>query len=114
MSAMKMYRPGIVASIKLFIAEEHEYLRAEFRELNPEMESFRYTKEQKKWAINKALEIGVRATARILYLERKTIQRWLKESGTTVRRCPGWVFSWADQRNKRRKKWERIKARRGY
>jgi len=108
-----MYNPGLMASIKLFIAEENEYLRAEFICLNPD-ESFRYTKEQKNWAINKALEIGVRATARILYLERKTIQRWLRESGTTVRRCPRWVYGWADQRNKRREKWERIKARRGY
>jgi len=114
MRVMKMYRSGIVASIKLFIAEEHEYLRAEFRDLNPDMESFRYTKEQKEWAINKALEIGIRGTTRILHLERKTIQRWLRESGTTVRRCPGWVYEWADQRNKRREKWKRIKARRRY
>jgi len=113
MSAMKMYRPGIAASIKAFIADENAYLRAEFRDLNPE-ESFRYTKEQKKWAINKALEIGVRATSRMLHLERKTIKRWLRASGTKVRRCPGWVYEWADQRNKRREKWKRIKARRGY
>lgn len=109
-----MYKPGLMASIKTFIAEENAYLRAEFRDLNPEMESKRYTQEQKGWAINKAGEIGVRATARILYLQRKTIQRWLRESGTTVRRCPGWVYEWADQRNKRREKWKRIKARRGY
>ena len=111
---MKIYNPGLMASIKAFIAEKNESDRSEFISLNPDMESFRYTQEQKDWAINKAGEIGVRATARILYLQRKTIQRWLRESGTTVRRCPEWVYEWADQRNKRREKWERIKARRGY
>ncbi len=109
-----MYKPGGVASIKIFIAEENAYLRAEFRDLNPKRESKRYTQEQKDWAINKAVEIGVRATAKLLSLQRKTIQRWLRESGITVRRCPGWVYDWAYWRNKRRKKWERIKASRGY
>jgi hypothetical protein len=109
-----MHNPGLLASIKTFIAGENEYLRVEFICLNPEADSKRYTKEQKDWAISKAVEIGVRATARLLSLQRKTIQRWLRESGTTVRRCPGWVYGWADQRNRRREKWKMIKARRGY
>ena len=111
---MKMHNPGLMASIKIFIAEANADLRAEFICLNPEMENERYTQEQKDWAISKAVEIGVRATAKLLSLQRKTIQRWLRESGTMVRRCPGWVYGWVDQRNKRREKWERIKARRGY
>lgn len=110
---MKIYNPGLMGAVKAFIAENNEDLRAEFRGLNPD-ESFRYTQEQKDWAISKALEIGVRATSRMLHLERKTIKRWLRASGTKVRRCPGWVYEWADQRNKRREKWKRIKARRGY
>ena len=111
---MKMYEPGAMASIKLLIEEENECLRAEFRGLNPNLKSKRYTQEQKEWATNKAMEIGVRATARLLSLQRKSIQRWLRESGVTVRRCPGWVYEWANQRNKRREKWGRIRANRGY
>lgn len=113
---MKMYKPGGVAFIKLFIAEENAYLRAEFENLgsNPKRKSKRYAQKQKDWATNKAVEIGVRATARLLALQRKTIQRWLRKRGIMVGRCPGWVYGWADQRNKRRGKWERIKARRGY
>ena len=111
---MKMYEPGGMASIKILIAEQNEDLRAEFLGLNPKTESFRYTQEQREWAMNKAVEIGVRATARLLSLQRKTIQRWLRKSGVNVRRCPGWVKEWANQRNKRREKWGRIKANRGY
>lgn len=105
---MKMYQPGLMAAIKQFIAEENEDLRAEFLGLNPE-DTFRYTQEQKDWAINKAVDIGIRATSRMLHLERNTIKRWLRESGITVRRCPEWVYEWAGQRKRRREKWKRIK-----
>ena len=111
---MKMYSPGLMGSIRSFIEDENESLRYEFRALNPKRKSWRYTESQKGWAINKAKEIGVRATARLLSLQRKTIQRWLRESGVTVRRCPGWVYDWTYWRKKRREKWERIKAYRGY
>ena len=111
---MKMYEPGVMASIKLLIEEENEFQRAEFESLGPKVKTRRYTQAQKEWAINKAVEIGVRATARLLSLQRKTIQRWLRKSGVNVRRCPGWVKEWANQRNKRREKWGRIKANRGY
>lgn len=100
--------------LKVCIEEENENSRYEFKALNPKRNSWRYTRTQKDWAINKALEIGVRATSRLLLLQRKTIQRWLRESGVTVRRCPEWVYDWAYWRNKRREKWDRLKAYRGY
>jgi hypothetical protein len=47
-------------------------------------------------------------------MPRRTIQRWLRANGIAVKRCPDWVYSWAYWRNKRREKWDRIKAFRGY
>jgi hypothetical protein len=111
---MKIYDPGRAAYIKTLVEEENAYLRAEFRYLNLNRETNRYTQEQKGWATDKAMEIGVRATARLLSLQRKTIQRWLRERGVKVRRCPRWVYEWAHWRKKRRQKWERIRAYRRY
>ena len=99
--------------IRQMIRELNEDIRSEFECLGYEEESFRYTDEQKNFAINLAQEKGVRATARILALQRKTIQRWLRAEGIRVKRCPNWVFEWAYWRNKRREKWGRIRLRRG-
>jgi len=93
--------------IRASIIEEKLNKREEFRALGSGKK--RYTEEQKEYAINKAQEIGVRATARLLQLYRKTIQRWLRAKGTRVKRCPDWVYNWAYWRRKRREKWERIK-----
>lgn len=93
--------------IRAFIEEEILNKRAEFRSLGSGKK--RYTEEQKEYAINKAQEIGVRATARLLLLPRKTIQRWLRVKGTQVKRCPSWVYDWAHWRRKRRENWERRK-----
>ena len=55
-------------------------------------------------------EYGVRATARILDLPRRTLQRWCRAEGMAAARCPEWVYSWAAKRRKRRRFW----AREGY
>lgn len=70
----------------------------------------RYTPKQKEYAINMVRDKGVRATARILGLHRKTLQRWLRAERIHVERCPDWVFEWAYWRRKRNEKWERIKS----
>jgi transposase-like protein len=107
---MKLYDPGLMAFKRSMIEDENAYLRAEFRALNQKRRSRRYTPKQKEWAINKAVEIGVRATARLLEVERKTIQRWLRKRGIRVRRAPSWVYEWAETRKRRREKWARIKG----
>ena len=47
-----------------------------FINLNPD--GGHYTPEQKEYAIEKAKSIGIRATSRILHMQRRTIQRWLR------------------------------------
>ncbi|HSW00525.1 MAG TPA: hypothetical protein VLI39_10155 [Sedimentisphaerales bacterium] len=70
----------------------------------------RYNQEQKDYALGLIDECGVRATARILQLPRRTLQRWCRSEHKYVRRCPDWVYSWAAQRRKKRELW----SRRGY
>lgn len=66
-----------------------------------------YNQEQKDYALGLIDEYGVRATARILQLPRKTLQRWCRGQGKYVRRCPNWVYSWAAKRRKKREFWSR-------
>ena len=61
--------------IRLFIQQENESKRDDFKFQGYRRKRNRYTQEQKDYAINLAQEKGVRATARILKLHRKTIQR---------------------------------------
>jgi transposase-like protein len=107
---MKLYDAGFMALMRSMIEDENACLRAEFRALNPKRRSRRYTPKQKEWATNKTLEIGVRATARLLEVERKTVQRWLRKQGIRTSRAPSWVYEWAERRNKRREKWARIRG----
>lgn len=100
------------AEFKAWIEDENSFKRIEFHALGSGKR--RYTSEQKEYAIEKAISIGVRATSRLLHMHRKTVQRWLRTKGIRVKRCPDWVYSWAYWRKKRREKWERIKAYRGY
>ncbi|TET08375.1 hypothetical protein E3J84_06255, partial [Candidatus Aerophobetes bacterium] len=79
--------------IRASIEEEVLNKRAEFRALRSGTNS--YNDEQKEYAMNKAQGIGVRATARLLLLPRKTMQRWLRVKGIQVKRCPSWVYDWA-------------------
>jgi len=92
--------------IKAIIEAEAESKRMEFYTLGS---GGHYSEAQKRYATARAQEIGVRATARLLRVPRRTLQRWLREKGITVKRCPDWVYEWADKRRKGREKWERIK-----
>lgn len=92
--------------IKALIEAEAESQRIEFYSLGS---GGHYSNEQKSYATEKAQEIGVRATARLLRLPRRSLQRWLREKSITVKRCPDWVYEWAYRRRKSREKWERIK-----
>ena len=69
-----------------------------------------YTGKQKRYAIGLIDEYGIRATARILLLPRRTLQRWCRLYNINVKRCPAWVYEWAEKRRRKREFWER----RGY
>ncbi|MBA7530403.1 hypothetical protein ES705_22609 [subsurface metagenome] len=85
----------------------NEEKRSEFNGLGNKRQ---YTKEQIQYAINFINESGIRATSRILQIPRRTLQRWCRKYQIYVRRCPYWVYEWAERRRKRREFWER----RGY
>jgi transposase-like protein len=51
----------------------YDDMRSEFEAMG---ETGRYCQAQKEYALKLADEYGVRATARILYLPRRTLQRW--------------------------------------
>jgi hypothetical protein len=69
-----------------------------------------YTMRQKEFALSLIDENGVRATSRILKIPRRTVQRWCRQCGKEVKRCPDWVRDWALRRRGRREFWRR----RGY
>lgn len=87
---------------------ENEKLKKRFRSLGDGRKV--YTKAQKDYALAFIDECGVRATARMLEIPRRTIQRWCRKYGKPVKRCPSWVYDWAYRRHKRREFWRR----RGY
>ena len=47
----------------------------------------RYT-EQQEYAFELIREYGVGATARILHIPRRTLQRWCRKYEVNVKRCP--------------------------
>jgi hypothetical protein len=98
--------------IRMWIEAENRSQLSYFQNLNPGRGH--YTTEQEEYAIEKAKSIGVRAASRLLHVHIKTIQRWLRAKGIRVKRCPDCVYDWAYWRKKKREKWLRIKARRGY
>ena len=65
-----------------------------------------YSEQQKRFAFELIGEYGMRATSRILEIPRRTLQRWCRQYGIHVRRCPSWVFEWARLRRKKRRFWE--------
>ena len=65
-----------------------------------------YSEEQKRFAFELISKHGIRATARILRIPRRTLQRWCKQYGVHVRRCPAWVFEWARRRRERLRFWQ--------
>jgi hypothetical protein len=85
----------------------YEEMRVEFLALG---NGGRYSDRQKKYAFVLIDELGVRTTARILQIPRRTLQRWCRKYGVYVRRCPSWVYGWAEKRRKKREFW----ACRGY
>lgn len=94
--------------IRALIELQNEEIRLQFHALGKGQRN--YTNEQKEYTLSQLDEYGVRATSRILEIPRRTIQRWCRRYGKRVRRCPTWVYEWAERRNKRREFWER----RGY
>ena len=70
----------------------------------------RYTDKQKNYAFELIRKSGIRATARTLEIPRRTLQRWCRKYHIRVKRCPDWVYDWAERRQRRRAFW----ARRGY
>jgi transposase-like protein len=98
--------------------ELRELILAGIQELNEEKRDYfealgkgkRYTNEQKQYAFQQIKESGIRATARALQIPRRTLQRWCRKYHIPVKRCPSWVYEWAERRRKRREFWER----RGY
>lgn len=69
-----------------------------------------YTTQQKKYAFELIRKSGIRATAKILHLQRRTLQRWCRRHCIDVKRCPDWVYVWAGRRIGRRAFW----AKRGF
>lgn len=69
-----------------------------------------YTPEQKEYVFAQVAEFGIRSTSRTLKIPRRTIQRWCRSRFVQVKRCPDWVFDWAERRRKRCEFW----AMRGY
>ena len=91
--------------IRMWIEAENRRQLSYFISLNPT--GGHYTAEQKESALEKAKSIGVRATSRLFNVPRRTIQRWLRAEGITVKRCPDWVYDWAYLRRKRIEKLKR-------
>ena len=69
-----------------------------------------YTEAQKWLAFDLIQDQDIRATARIIGVHRRTLQRWCRQYGVYVRRCPAWVYEWAERRRRKREFWKR----RGY
>ncbi len=91
----------------MMLQELYEEKRYEFLALG---KGGQYTEAQKHFAFELISEYGIRATARILQIPRRTLQRWCRKYNIYVRRCPSWVYEWAERRRKRKEFWER----RGY
>ena len=80
--------------------EAYERMRLDFDAMGS-----RYCQPQRNYAFSLIDQYGVRATARILRIPRRTLQRWCRASCKCVPRCPGWVYSWAARRRKKRESW---------
>ncbi len=92
---------------RLMAEEFNEEKRYEFESLG---NGGQYTNSQKNFAFELIAESGIRATTRILKIPRRTLQRWCRRYDIYVRRCPSWVYDWAERRRKKREFWQR----RGY
>ncbi len=88
--------------MRLMHEEIYEEKRDLFRSLGT---GGHYSEEQKRFAFELIAERGMRATARILRVPRRTLQRWCGKYRIYVRRCPSWVREWARRRRKKRRFW---------
>lgn len=105
----KTKRGNMLKETKRALIElQNEEIRFEFALLGEGERN--YSNRQKDFALSLIDTYGVRGTARILLLPRRTIQRWCRTYGLKVKRCPLWVYEWAARRHKRREFW----ALRGY
>lgn len=93
---------------RMLIEQGIEQTRSEFWALGTPGRNF--TSQQKDFALNMVEKSGIRATSRILQMERRTLQRWVRSYGIQMPECPDWVSGWAERRRKRREFWQR----RGY
>jgi hypothetical protein len=93
--------------IKLLAEHFNEDKRIEFECMG---DGGHYSERQKEYAFELIAEHGVRATARILQIPRRTLQRWCRKYNIYVRLYPPWIHEWAERRRKRKEFWER----RGY
>ncbi len=93
--------------MRLMYKEIYEEKRYSFMSLG---KGGQYTESQKRYAFELINEYGIRATAKILKIPRRTLQRWCRKNYVWVKRCPNWVYGWANKRRKRKEFW----ARRGY
>ena len=100
-------RPTTADLIRIAQQEIYTEMRYKFISLG---KGKHYTNSQKEYAFGKIHEYGIKATSRILAVPRRTLQRWCRQYGIHVSRCPEWVFEWAAKRRKKREFWER----RGY
>ena len=90
--------------IRMMQQEFYDEIRSEFLAFG---NGGRYTDAQKERAFELINDKGIRAAARILGVPRRTLQRWCKRHGVFVRRCPPWVYEWAERRRKKREFWRR-------
>src|SRR3972149_1642428 len=93
------------AMIRALVEQANEEKRDWFESLG---RGYRYNREQKAYGFELIRESGVRATARILNIPRRTLQRWCRKHQVFVRRCPSWVYEWAERRRKKRTFWQPI------
>jgi len=89
--------------IRLAQQEFYEEMRAEFFSLG---KGGHYTDSQKEYSFRSIQEYGIRATSKILSVPRRTLQRWCRKHDIYVKRCPEWVFEWAERRRKKREFWQ--------
>ena len=92
---------------RLMIAMQQQFYEDRRYEFCALGEGVRYTQRQKDYAFELIDEKGIRATARILKIPRRTLQRWCRKYCVRVRRCPDWVYDWVEKRRKRREFWRR-------
>ena len=83
----------------------NEEMRAKFESLG---QGGHYTDEQKAFAFAFIEESGIRATAKMLKMPRRTLQRWCRKHEVHVKRCPDWVYEWAERRRRRKAFWQSI------